>query len=131
MKKDSLIILAFILLLGCQSKSVVDPVSTMEDKPISLPASTCASSLTLDAEVTQREGRVGYRDDLNLYYINVYLGGIDTSVSGLVCNMPDELKKVDQKVVFDGVYYTDRQLPSPRMGGETMRYLVLKSVRKN
>lgn len=131
MKKDNLILLALVLLLGCQSKSAVDPVLTKEDKPINLPAGTCASTLMLDAEVMQREGKVGYRDDLNLYYINVYLGGIDTSLSGLVCNMPDELKKVDQKVVFDGAYYTDKQLPSPRMGGETMRYLVLKSIQKN
>ena len=132
MKKDSLIILVLGLLLGCQSQSAVDPaLTTEEDKSINLPANLCASSLMLDFQVTRREGRVGYRDDLNLYYINVYIGGIDTSLTGLVCNMPDELKVVNQKVVFDGAYYTDKQLPLPRLGGETIRYLILKSVRKN
>ncbi|AKD55636.1 hypothetical protein [Spirosoma radiotolerans] len=129
MKKSILIIL--VLALGCQSTSTVDPAPVLEeDKPIILPASTCASSLTLDAQVTQREGRVGYRDDLNLYYINVYLGGIDTSLTGLVCNMPDELKTVNQSVIFDGAYYTDVKMPSPRLGGESIRYLVLTSVKK-
>lgn len=129
MTKGILIIL--VLALGCQSTSTVDPAPILEeDKPIILPASTCASSLTPDSKVTQREGRVGYRDDLNLYYINVYLGGIDNSLTGLVCNMPDELKTIDQKVVFNGDYYTDVQLPSPRLGGESIRYLVLKSVKK-
>ena len=129
MKKGILIIL--VLMLGCQSKETVDPAPiTEEDKPIILPVSTCASSLTLDSQVTRWEGRVGYRDDLNLYYINAYLGGIDNSLTGLVCNMPDELKTVNQKVVFDGDYYTDKQLPMPRLGGESIRYLVLKSVRK-
>lgn len=126
------ILIALLLALGCQPKSAIDPAPiTEEDNPIILPNSTCASSLTLESQVTQREGRVGYREDLNLYYINVFLGGIDTSLSGLVCNMPDELKTVNQKVIFDGAYYTDVKLPSPRLGGESIRYLVLKSVKKN
>ncbi|GAB3767466.1 hypothetical protein GCM10028818_00310 [Spirosoma horti] len=126
------ILIVLLLTLGCQSASVIVPApTTEEDKPIILPNSTCASSLTLDSQVTQREGRVGYREDLNLYYINVFLGGIDTSLTGLVCNMPDELKTVNQKVIFDGDYYTDVKLPSPRLGGESIRYLVLKSVKKN
>ena len=130
MKKGILIVL--LLALGCQTKSAIDLAPTKEeDKLIILPNSTCASSLTLDSQVSQREGRVGYREDLNLYYINVFLGGIDTSLTGLVCNMPDELKTVNQKVIFDGDYYTDVQLPLPRLGGETIRYLVLKSIRKN
>jgi hypothetical protein len=125
-----IVLIILVLALGCRNTAEVNPATKKSD-PILLPKNTCSSALKSDKQVTQQIGRVGYRDDLNMYYINVYLGGIDSSLSGLVCNMPDELKQIDKKVIFDGEYFTDSQLPYPRLGGETMRYLVLKSVQEN
>jgi hypothetical protein len=127
MKRSLLILL--VLALGCDDKTA--PVLPDSKEPISivLPKNTCSSSLTSEKKVTQQSGRIGFRDDLNMYYINVYVGGIDNTLSGLVCNMPDELKIIDKQVVFEGEYFTANQLPYPKFGGETMRYLVLTSIK--
>lgn len=127
MKKSLLFLL--VLALGCDDKKEPGVLGIKEPTPIVLPKNTCSSSLISGKKVTQQAGRVGFRDDLNMYYINVYLGGIDNTLSGLVCNMPDELKTVDKQVIFDGEYFTSSQLPYPKFGGETIRYLVLTSIK--
>lgn len=127
MKKSLFILL--VLALGCDDKKELVSPDSKEPTSIVLPKNTCSSSLISEKKVTQLAGRIGFRDDLNMYYINVYLGGIDNTLSGLVCNMPDELKIVDKQVIFDGEYFTANQLPYPRFGGETMRYLVLTSIK--
>ncbi|MVM36245.1 hypothetical protein GO755_39915 [Spirosoma sp. HMF4905] len=127
MKKSIFILL--VIAFGCDDKKEPDVLETKESISIVLPKNTCSFSLISEKKVTKQAGRIGFRDDLNMYYINVYLGGIDNTLSGLVCNMPDELKTVDKQVVFDGEYFTASQLPYPKFGGETMRYLVLTAIK--
>ena len=129
--REILLLLCVSGLCCCYKTAIISnaPTTAATTTPIVLSQSICSPSLKSDKVVTQREGMVGYRDDLGMYYITVSTGGIDNTLTGLVCNMPDGLKTVDRKVIFDGEYFNDDHLPRPKFGGETIRYLLLKSAK--
>ena len=119
----------------CQGSQVLCPLlvlfaglfSCSQDDGV--PAALLLPPNTLTVE--DIEGTVAFWefDDVNKYYIDVAVPGtIDSSVAGLVDEMPEEFQVEGMRVLFSGTYSQSPDNPAPFLGGQQVYSLELSSI---
>lgn len=119
MKRTRFIILilftACISITNCNKEGVKEP--------------SCSDSYSKTGSLTDAVGSIGFNNTTSQYFIVKYIdGAIDSFYTLYPCNLPEEYKQENLKVIFSGDLYTGNDLPNPQLGGQEIFHFDLKKI---
>lgn len=101
-------------------------ITTCEKKPVT---SSCSDSYAKIQTLTNVSGLIGFDTTTNKYFIQKSIEGTYDSFYTLYpCELSEEFKQVNLKVIFSGDLYTGEDLPEPQMPGQEIYHLDIQEM---
>ncbi|HOU96680.1 MAG TPA: hypothetical protein PLN06_08675 [Bacteroidales bacterium] len=89
----------------------------------------CAEPYKVIESLSSHSGLIGFDEKIGKYFIQIHVEGtIDEIITAYPCELAEEFKKINLKVIVSGDLFEGKDLPAPVLGGQKIFYINIKNI---